>query len=501
MTTLDNIEIIIGTYEQFLLGYGVETSDDGFKLIRNFATHTHQASIRDLASSRHYLASAGADDSIYLYNMQNRMETGKLTHHNDTVNSIAFTPNASHILTCSTDGSIAAVRCGNWKLEKHWKNAHKGSSVNTICIHPSGKLALSVGSDGVLRTWNLVKGRQAYATNLIPKLGPYAKNITVTKWSPDGTKYLIATNSMLILYSVENAGIIHEAKFECRVTCVEFHDDLIIIGHDNGQVQLYNWESPPKSYLKIAHDSRVKAIACSDDIIATSSSSGELKVWRLTKNSLNLLATENCGARITCMVLARKFANQKVKQEVSIINENQTVATKKNIFKIRQEVIIEVDNDEVSNEVVDNSFKNLKRNPKSKSVTSADIRKMNSLSQNVRKKSKIIEKVSPFTERKKKNKGALNIDSKKLKLQGHQETENSVLDATNTKTMSKDWVNTEIKIKKKQEEAEKIPDLNSTINLISPSAKKRKSLTKLNPATKVIKKASKKLKKRKIMRQ
>ncbi|XP_046744913.1 p21-activated protein kinase-interacting protein 1-like [Diprion similis] len=500
MTMLDNIEIIIGTYEQFLLGYKVETSDDGYKLIQNFATHTHQASIRDLASSRHYLASAGADDSIYLYNMKSRMETGKLAHHNDTVNSIAFTPNASHILTCSTDGSIAAVRCGNWRLEKHWKNAHKGSSVNTLCIHPSGKLALSLGGDGVLRTWNLVKGRQAYATNLIPKLGPYAKNIAVTKWSPDGTKYLIATNLKLILYSVENAGIIHEADFECRVTCVEFHDDLIIIGHDDGQVQLYNWESPSNNYSTIAHDTRVKTIACSDDIVATSSSSGELKVWRLTKNSLNLLATENCGARITCMVLAKKFADQEVKQEVSIINENQTVATKKNIFKIRQEVIIEDDDDGVSNEIVENSSKKLKQNSKSKSVTSADIRKMNNLSQNIGKKSKFIKKVAPFTERKKKNKGALIVDNKKLKSQGYQQTENSVLDVTNTRTMSKDWVNTGIKKKRKQEEEEKTSGINSTRNLVIPS-KKRQSSTTLKTASKVIKKESKKLKKRKIMRQ
>lgn len=40
------------------------------------------------------------------------------------------------------------------------------SAVTSLSVHPSGKLALSVGHDGTLRTWNLVKGRQAYATNL-----------------------------------------------------------------------------------------------------------------------------------------------------------------------------------------------------------------------------------------------------------------------------------------------------------------------------------------------
>jgi len=38
-------------------------------------------------------------------------------------------------------------------------------AVSFLAVHPSGKLALSVGKDKTLRTWNLVKGRPAYTTN------------------------------------------------------------------------------------------------------------------------------------------------------------------------------------------------------------------------------------------------------------------------------------------------------------------------------------------------
>lgn len=48
-----------------------------------------------------------------------------------------------------------------------------------ISIHPSGKLALSIAKDKKLITWNLVKGRSAYVTNI--------KEIaTVVEWSPSG---------------------------------------------------------------------------------------------------------------------------------------------------------------------------------------------------------------------------------------------------------------------------------------------------------------------------
>lgn len=48
---------------------------------RTFAMHTHLASVRGLASKKHYLASAAADNTVCLYDMSNRIENGKLTHH------------------------------------------------------------------------------------------------------------------------------------------------------------------------------------------------------------------------------------------------------------------------------------------------------------------------------------------------------------------------------------------------------------------------------------
>lgn len=50
------------------------------------------------------------------------------------------------------------------KCEKTLRG-HRGGVVG-LAVHPSGKLALSVGRDGTLRTWNLIKGRKAYITKL-----------------------------------------------------------------------------------------------------------------------------------------------------------------------------------------------------------------------------------------------------------------------------------------------------------------------------------------------
>ncbi|XP_076761313.1 p21-activated protein kinase-interacting protein 1-like [Xylocopa sonorina] len=352
---LDPFEIIIGTYEQYLLGYKVNRIVNEYKMGKSFATHSHVGSIRSVANNKHYLASAGADDSVYLYDLRYRVESGKLMHHNDTVNCVAFTPEASHLFTCSNDGSIAAIRCGNWQVEKHWLKPHKGLAVNTLAIHPTGKIALSTGADGILRTWNLVKGRQAYATNLAPRLKLDAKHVNVLKWSPNGEKYLLAVNQRIDVYSVELAGIDSEIKFDSKIICVEFlKDDLIAVGLENGQIKFYDLEKSVQTIDVIAHDIRVKCMAFKDDLLITASSSGEIKLWRYNRHKLDMLQKINCDARITCLSLSCK--NLAYNKEVQLEKEEQecsrrlpllsdTSVTNERKLKLRQEIIVEKEGD------------------------------------------------------------------------------------------------------------------------------------------------------------
>jgi len=248
------------------------------------------------------------------------------------------------LFSCSNDGSITAVRCGNWQLEKVWLTAHKGSAVNTLAIHPTGKLALSTGEDGVLRTWNLIKGRQAYATNLVPKLKSNAKWITIIKWSPSGERYLLAVNGSIYIYSVESAGIDRELTFDSKVICVEFlKDDLIAVGFENGDIKFCDLKTSLHTMNTKAHSMRVKCIAHMNDLLVSASSSGEIKLWRYNKYSLDMLQTVNCGARITCLSLAQAYKDTAQQKEVE--SEEEKKVKKKNRLRLKQEVIIENEED------------------------------------------------------------------------------------------------------------------------------------------------------------
>ncbi|XP_076238297.1 p21-activated protein kinase-interacting protein 1-like [Calliopsis andreniformis] len=408
----DPFEIIVGTYEQYLLGYKVNNIVNEYKMERTFATRSHLNSVRSIASNKHYLASGGADDSVYLYDMRYRVESGRLIHHNNTVNCVTFSPEASHLFTCSNDGTIAAIRCGNWQIEKHWQKPHKGLAVNTLAIHPTGKIALSTGADGILRTWNLVKGRQAYATNLAPRLKLDAANVTVLKWSPNGEKYLLAVNQRIDIYSVELAGIDSEIKLDSKIICVEFlRDDLIAVGLENGQIKFYDLETSVPTVEAIAHDIRVKCMAFKDDLLVTASSSGEIKLWRYSRHKLDMLQSVNCGARITCLSLAMPCAN--LVRDTEVKSEEELEEKEKRKFRLRQEVIVEQEGDWEVTPIEDSQKDKKKKKKKRRSMEDSESNPP------ARKKNKAILK------KKKREDDAGEIPTKRSKLWTVEDTNNN----------------------------------------------------------------------------
>ena len=65
----------------------------------------------------------------------------------------------SHLVTASDNNSISVVRMGSWQAEKT-------AGVTALALHPTGKLAFSAGKDKKMITWNLVKARPAFITNI-----------------------------------------------------------------------------------------------------------------------------------------------------------------------------------------------------------------------------------------------------------------------------------------------------------------------------------------------
>ena len=86
------------------------------------------------------------------------------------------------------------VPCENARLSSVFpiSMSHSSSSVHHLCLHPSNKVALSVGQDRTLRLWNLIKG----SIGFVRKLKFEAWKVL---FSPDASEYvLLATNKVIV---------------------------------------------------------------------------------------------------------------------------------------------------------------------------------------------------------------------------------------------------------------------------------------------------------------
>lgn len=366
-------ELILGTYEEFTLGYKYNTTENA-SLSQSFASHSHSASIRCLAQCGPYIATGGSDDRIVVYNLKTRKEQCMLTHHNGTVNSVKFNDECTHLFSAGQDGVFAITRIGNWIVEKLWDKAHKGESVVDIAVHKTGKLALTLGLDFTLRTWNLIKGRQAYIINLTSKCLD-VRGLSVVTFNPDGVRFALSGGRTTEVWSIESGGqlgIIDHGSNKAA-SCIWLNEDTLLTGLEDGTVSCISTDSSNKVQVTSthkAHDSRVKCLSTinTDDAcqIVSAASSGEIKIWAGDFNSCLSRVTADC--RLTCLVVANisSYVKKEVLQPKSTLNvELKSILPIAKAAKRKGVVVVELDEEEPQKK------KSNKKKKKNKKVTEA----------------------------------------------------------------------------------------------------------------------------------
>ncbi|XP_049874751.1 p21-activated protein kinase-interacting protein 1-like [Pectinophora gossypiella] len=334
-------ELVVGTYEGFLLGYSVYSEDIGKKLKQTFATHSHTAAVRCISTGGKFLASGGTDDKVVVIDLKTRKEHTVLMNHDGTVNAVAFTNSGTHLLTGSDDGAIIVTRTGNWQMEKKWKKAHGGEPVTAIAVHPSDKLALSIGGDKTLRTWNLVKGRPAFTINLVSK-GVVMP--TETMFSPGGDRFSLVSQQTVDVWTISKAGVEKRVTCNSKPTAVQWtNNERLFVGLENGNIITLTVTDTEALTYK-AHKQRVKCLHYENEMLYSASSSGELKVWSVTDSKLNEICSSSAGCRVTCMTLNRQ--NHLVKKEDASDDENESEGKE----DIVEEDNVEANSDEESDE-------------------------------------------------------------------------------------------------------------------------------------------------------
>ncbi|KAJ3074707.1 hypothetical protein HDU98_010501 [Podochytrium sp. JEL0797] len=322
------LRIVLGSYERLLYGLDVtaptpEDEASAYKVTQTFTYPAHIASIKTIAvtSDAKRLATGSSDEHVKLYSLDKNKETGTLFHHTGSITDLAF-HDSGYLFTASEDATIAIVRTSDWEPLKVLKG--HTTAIQSISIHPTGKLLLSVSIDGYLRTWDTAKASCAYTFKL-----PLPRPVKVS-WSKCGLYYAVVFESGVVCYQVSTGKEIWNATNLGRLVALEFtkigKDPIIIVAGDSKKVTVFNITTNSViATLTSPHKTRIKDISSAyfnnTLILVTCSSDGGIYGWNLKAGIENGEKLESplfefdAKVRLTCCVAVVQ-AGGKVKKSL-----------------------------------------------------------------------------------------------------------------------------------------------------------------------------------------
>lgn len=166
----------------------------------------HQDTVRSVAFTPdgRLLASAGDDGTIRLYRTVDGSPAGVLTAHTGKVFSIAFSPNGKLLASASDDGTIRLWRTADWSLLRTISTLYYHGYDTRVTFSPDGKLLLSWNAptdsssqpDGQITVWRVSNGapiaryrRYDYYTQ---RDNPIGRPVFSVEASPDGSLFAYA---------------------------------------------------------------------------------------------------------------------------------------------------------------------------------------------------------------------------------------------------------------------------------------------------------------------
>ncbi|XP_053394619.1 p21-activated protein kinase-interacting protein 1-like [Mercenaria mercenaria] len=321
------MELVVGTYDEVILGFRVVEVGSGLQVEASFTDHSHAGCVKCVAiSGKGVLASGSTDETIRLLNIRKQKELGSLVHHNGTVTSLEF--HKGFLFSTSEDKTLCLWKTFTWECLRTFKG-HKAAT-DCVSVHPSGKLALTVGRDRALHTWNLITGRSAFITNL--------KQVAhIVKWSPDGDKYAIVIGNTVNIYSVETAEVVLTVKADAHInSLVYLNNDVCCYGGEGGSVIFHNVTDDKRLHTCETGANRVKSFCISSHkfqevaeckILCTASSDGVIKLYKIIENqkkiNTELLIEHSTGFRVTCLAA---FSNtEETNAPTEVVKQKQTV--------------------------------------------------------------------------------------------------------------------------------------------------------------------------------
>ena len=255
-------------------------------------TLTYSSTINNIAFSPNnsLLASASADSTIQLWNLNTNTLQATLPGHTSNVLNVAFSPDGSLLASGSADGTVRLWNPVTETLQATLQG--HASNVLSVAFSPDGSLLASGGTDSTVRLWDPV------TETLEATLEAHMDSVLSVAFSPDGS--LLASGSadgLVGLWDTHTEILQATLGHESPVLSVAFSpdSDLLATGSTDGVARLWD-PHVPEHKATLGHDSPVESVAFDGNTLVTGSQDGRVRQWEVTSETAPISATQRSGS-------------------------------------------------------------------------------------------------------------------------------------------------------------------------------------------------------------
>ena len=254
-----------------------------WRCVDTIASHTDSVFAVAISPDGQILASASADKTIKLWQINTGQELGTLRGHTDAVISLAISPDGQVLASGSADKTIKLWQIGTGRelqtLEGH------SDRVYSVAISSTGEILASGSEDKTIKIWQVSTGR------LLRSIGGWFAGhsdlVRAVAFSPRGQT--LATGSADKIIKIWQVSTRQELRsltgHTSWVRAVAFSPDgqILASGSSDKTIRIWQVSTGWGLHNLTGHTSWVRAVAFSPDgqILASGSDDKTIKIWHL----------------------------------------------------------------------------------------------------------------------------------------------------------------------------------------------------------------------------